>query len=63
MMGLYYSWLPPLILLLIGLALYLTNGNAKRERIGWVLTLIALVVLALVFLGRHWHHLLGRWSP
>lgn len=58
-MNVYF--IAPLIVLLIGLALYLPNGNAKRERIGWVLTLIGLVVLALVFLGGHWHHLLGRW--
>lgn len=56
-----YLLLPPLVLLLIGLMLYLPNGHAKRERIGWVLTLIALVVLALIFLSGHWHHLLGRW--
>jgi hypothetical protein len=52
----------PLICLVLGLAAYFTPGNPKRQRCGGILAVVALVVLALVFLGGHWPHLLGRWS-
>jgi len=56
-----YVWIP-IIVMLIGLAVYLFDGRPKHERVGWVLFLIGAVVLALVFLGGHWHHVLGgRW--
>jgi hypothetical protein len=51
----------PLVLLVTGLLLYLPDGHPKRERVGWVLTLIALLVLALSFLNGHLRHLWGRW--
>jgi hypothetical protein len=51
----------PVVLLLIGLVLFLPNWNPKVVWIGKVLTCIALIVLALGFVGTHYHHLIGKW--
>jgi hypothetical protein len=53
--------LVPLVCLVLGLAAYVSPGSVERKRAGGVLAFVALVVLALVFLGGHWHRVLGRW--